>query len=194
LRAQTIARYICSRKQSEGDSVSVIEQQIPTGTWSVDPIHSTALFSVRHMGIGTFRGSFSAVVGGLSDGKLNGEVAVDTIEVHDDNLKAHLLSPDFFDAERYPTVTFASTDIRTDGERLIVEGDLTIKGTTQRVSARGTIAGPIEFGDTEKIGIDLETTVDRTTFGLNWNAPLPGGKRMLEDEVTLSVHLELAKA
>jgi len=173
-----------------------IEQQIPTGTWTVDAVHSTALFSVDHAAVGTFRGQFRKIDGGIEDGVLRGEVSLESLDVFDDNLKGHLLSPDFFDAERNPKLTFASTGVRVDGEHVVVEGDFTLRGVTKRVEATGTINGPLDLGDYggTKLGIDLETSIDRTEFGLNWNAPLAGGKRMLGDDVTLSVHLELVPA
>lgn len=173
--------------------MTTAQQLIPTGTWNVDAVHSTAVFSVGHAAVGTFRGQFRKIDGGIADGLLRGEVTLDTLDVFDDNLKGHLLSPDFFDAERNPKLTFVTTDARGHADSLIVEGDLTVRGVTKRVEAIGTITGPLvlgEYGGT-KLGIDLETVIDRTEFGLNWNAPLAGGNWMLEDEVTLSVHLEL---
>jgi polyisoprenoid-binding protein YceI len=169
------------------------QQQIPTGTWTVDKVHSSATFAVRHMGIGTFAGRFSNIDAKVEDGVLKGTVQVTSVDVPDENLTAHLLSPDFFDAERYPEITFATTGTRTEGDKLIVEGDFTIKGVTEPVVAVGSLAGPIDSGQGAKIGIDLAAIVDRTKFGLNWNAPLPGGQRMLEDDVTLTVHLELGQ-
>jgi polyisoprenoid-binding protein YceI len=171
------------------------EQLIPTGTWTVDATHSTAHFSVGHAAVGTFRGQFRKIDGGIADGALKGEVSLDTLDVFDDNLKGHLLSPDFFDAERNPTLTFVATDVRGDADNLVVEGDLTVRGVTKPVQATGKITGPADLGEFGgvKIGVDLETIVNRTEFDLNWNAPLPGGKRMLEDDVTLSVHLELVQ-
>lgn len=176
--------------------MTTAQQLIPTGTWNVDAVHSTAIFSVDHAAVGTFRGQFRKIDGGIADGRLRGEVTLDTLDVFDDNLKGHLLSPDFFDAERNPTLTFVATDVRGDSENLVVEGDLTVRGVTKRVEAKGTITGPTDLGEYggTKLGIDLETVVDRTEFGLNWNAPLAGGNRMLGDDVTLSVHLELVPA
>ena len=176
--------------------ITTTEQLIPAGTWTVDAVHSTAGFSVGHAAVGTFRGQFRKIDGGIADGNLTGEVSLDTLDVFDDNLKGHLLSPDFFDAERHPKLTFVTTDVRGDADHLILEGDLTVRGVTQRVQATGRINGPLDLGDYggTKLGIDLQTTIDRTDFGLNWNAPLAGGNRMLEDDVTLSVHLELVPA
>lgn len=174
------------------------DQKLPTGTWTIDPVHSSASFSVRHMGIGTFTGRFGKVAAELRDGVLEGRVAVESVEVPDENLTAHLLAPDFFDAERHPEVVFSSTAVRFEDDKLVVEGDLTVKGHTEPVVAVGTLTGPVdaipEMGVPEKLGIDLAATIDRTVFGLTWNAPLPGGRRMLEDDVTLTVNLQLARA
>ena len=176
--------------------MTTTQQLIPTGTWNIDAIHSTAGFEVGHAAVGTFRGQFRKVEGGIADGALRGEVSLDTLDVFDDNLKGHLLSPDFFDAERHPKLTFVATVVRGDADDVTVEGDLTVRGVTKRVQATGKINGPLDLGEYggTKLGIDLETQIDRTEFGLNWNAPLAGGNRMLEDEVTLSVHLELVPA
>jgi polyisoprenoid-binding protein YceI len=174
------------------------ESTIPTGTWQSDPVHSRVGFSVKHMVVATYRAGFTDFDIRLSneDGepKITGEAKVDSIESRDETQRGHLLSPDFFDADQYPAITFESSAIRTDGDQLVVDGDLTIKGTTKQVEARGEINGPVvDISDTEKVGIDLETKVDRTDFGLNWNAPLPKGGFAVENEVTLSVHLELVK-
>jgi len=125
---------------------------------------------------------------------LYGAVRVDSVDARDENLKGHLLAPDFFDAEKTPEIRFTSTDIRTEGDELVVDGELEIKGTSRPVVARGTIVGPVEnIAGKEGVGIDLSTTVDRREYGLNWNAPLPKGGFAVENEVTLHVHLELAK-
>jgi len=169
---------------------------IPTGAYKDDGVHSSANFAVKHM-LATFRGSFARFNAELTvaeDGaaKLVGVVPVDTVVVKDENLAAHLQSPEFFDGEQFPEIRFESEDIRLDGPNVLVVGDLTIKGHTERVSAQGSVVGPIEdpFGNT-KLGIQLETVVDRTKFGLNWNAPLPKGGLMLANDVTLTVDLEL---
>jgi len=171
---------------------------LPAGTYTSDPVHSTTGFAVKHM-LATFRGSFAAFDAQLTvdeDGRarLAGSVPVDTVVVKDENLVAHLQSPEFFDAEQYPAITFESTDIAIDGPVVTVTGDLTLKGHTERVTATGTIAGPVEdpFGNT-KVSVQLVTVVDRTGVGLNWNAPLPKGGFMLANDVTLSVDLELVQ-
>jgi polyisoprenoid-binding protein YceI len=174
------------------------ETAIPTGVWKSDPVHSQVGFSVKHMVVATFRGTFTdfGVTLANEDGepRLYGAVRTDSVEVRDENLRGHLLSPEFFDSERYPELTFTSTGIRADGDELVVDGELTIKDVTKQVEARGRIGGPVGHpAGGERIGIDLETRVDRTEFGLKWNAPMPSGGVAVENEVSLTVHLELAR-
>lgn len=181
--------------------MSVVTQQIPTGTWKVDPIHSSVTFAVRHMVVSTFRGGFDEYDITLDvpeDGAptLAGSVEVSSVNVKLEDLKGHLQAPDFFDAERHPQLLFSSKEIRIaeDGE-LVVDGELTIKGQTRPVESRGSythIEADIAGG--ERIGLELETVVDRTAFGLDWNAELPKGGFALDNDVKLVVALELTKA
>ena len=178
--------------------MSTVEQVIPTSTWKSDPVHSSVGFAVRHMAVGRFRGEFNDydVTLRSNDGELSleGRVNVASINTSDENLYPHLLSPDFFDAERHPELTFQSVAVRQDGDQIVVDGDLTIKGVTQRVEGRGTLTGPTtDLGGNERIGLELETTVDRTAYGLNYNAPLPSGGVAVGNEVKLEIALELVR-
>ncbi len=169
--------------------------EVPSGSWTVDPVHSVASFSVRHMMVGTFRGEFSEIDATLNDGKLVGKIKVASLHIKDEKLKGHLFAPDFFDLERYPEIIYESSSLTVDDGRLSSEGTLTIKGSATPVTATGRLAGPaVTLGDVEKIGVDLETTVDRDAVGLAWNAPLPKGGFVLGKDVTISVTLELALA
>jgi polyisoprenoid-binding protein YceI len=173
------------------------ESTIPTGIWQSDPVHSSVGFAVRHA-VGTFRGSFGQFEATLSnesaEPKLTGRVPVESVEVKDENLEAHLLSPEFFDKDQAPEISFESNSVAEDGDELVVDGELSVKGVAKGVVARGKASGPIPGPDgNERLGIDLETTVDRHDFGLDWNMDLPDGTKMLGDEVTLTVHLELVK-
>jgi polyisoprenoid-binding protein YceI len=173
---------------------------IGAGTYRVDPVHSTAGFAVKHMVVATFRGRFedfdaTLTVDDAGNASLSGVVRVGSIEVKDENLKAHVGSPEFFDLERYPEIRFESSQIEIgeDGE-LKIAGELTIKDQTHPVESTGSISGPaVTFGDVVKIGLTLETVIDRTQYGLNWNAPLPQGGFALADDVKLTVELELAR-
>jgi polyisoprenoid-binding protein YceI len=174
------------------------QTSLPTGTWSVDPVHSQVGFAVDYL-VGTFRGSFTPVEGTLAvadDGttELKGSAHASSIKVQDENLGTHLLSPDFFDTERTPEIRFAATDVRRSGDDVAVYGELTIKGTTQPVELKGTVGDPIKHVDEkDRIGLTLETTIDRTAFGLNWNMALPNGEQALANDVTLTAELYLVK-
>ncbi len=172
---------------------------LPAGTWTVDPTHSQVGFAVDYM-VGTFRGTFSPVEAKLEvadDGSatLTGSAPVSGIKVQDENLTAHLQSPDFFDAERAPEISFRSTEIDRSGSEISVAGKIEIRCVTQSVVLTGTIGEPAEdpFGGV-RFGLQLETTVDRTAFGIDWNNPLPNGKPALANDVTLTAELYLVKA
>ncbi|MGH2994076.1 MAG: YceI family protein [Solirubrobacterales bacterium] len=119
--------------------------ELPTGTWKSDPIHSEAGFAIRHVA-GTFRGRFDDFDVELNvDGPephLSGAVRVESVQVRDENLNGHLLSPDFFDAERHAEIVFESSALRAEGDGgVVVDGTLTLKGTTRAVEARGNRPG-----------------------------------------------------
>jgi polyisoprenoid-binding protein YceI len=174
-------------------TIEVVEV-VPTGTWASDPVHSSIAFAVRHMGVTPFRGGFKEFEATLADGKLVGSAPVETIQTDDENLTAHLLSPEFFDADRHPVLRFESSEIRRDGDNVTVDGILTLKGASRPIELRGTIAGPLAdpYGGT-RVGLELETTIDRTEFGIDWNADLPSGGKVLENEVELTAQLELVQ-
>jgi polyisoprenoid-binding protein YceI len=171
----------------------------PAGTWALDPVHSTIGFEVSYLA-GKFRGQFREFSGslGVDDAgraTLEGTAKVRSVDAKDENLSAHLQSPEFFDAERHPELRFRAEDIRLDGESATVQGEITIKGTTRPLTATGTAAGPMTdaFGN-ERINLNLTATVDRTEFGLNWNMPLPTGQPALANEVTIVTELHFTKA
>jgi polyisoprenoid-binding protein YceI len=168
-------------------------QAVPAGTWSVDRVHSTIGFSVEYMA-GTFAGTFSDFDVSVADGVLKGTAEVASIQVKDPNLEAHLQTPDFFDAERYPELSFVSRSIERSGNQLTIKGDVTIKGHTEPVELTATITEPIAdpYGGT-RYGLKLETTIDRLAFGITWNNALPSGEPALSNDVVLSADLQLSR-
>lgn len=168
-------------------------QTVPAGSWAVDKVHSDVGFAINYMA-GTFTGSFSDLDVELKDGVLRGSAKVASIQVKDPNLAGHLQAPDFFDAERYPEITFKSNEIRRGSNDLTIDGEITITGHTEPVQISGAITEPISdpFGN-ERFGLKLEAKVDRTKFGMNWNNPLPSGEPALSNEVTLIADLQLVK-
>ncbi len=170
----------------------------PAGSWSLDPIHSRVDFEVRYLA-GTFKGEFHEIGAELTvdaqRASLEGTAKVASVDVKDENLSAHLQSPDFFDAERHPELRFAAEDIRLDGDgKVSVDGELTIKGVTRPVAVTGTVTAPIvdAYGN-DRIGLNLTTSVDRTEFGVDWNQPLPSGDPALANDVTILAELQFVK-
>ena len=172
---------------------------VPAGTYTADPIHSTFGFQVRHNGIQLFRGSFDDVaVTATSDGEsvaIEGSAQVESIQVRIADLKGHLLADDFFAADKHPEIAFRSISVRQNGEDVEVDGELTIKGVTNHVVAKGTLTGPVTgLAGSQVIGLALETVIDRTQFGLTWNADLPSGGPVLANDVKIVVEAELVKS
>ena len=178
-------------------STKTIDRGIPAGTWAVDPVHSSVTFAITHNDVSTFRSGFETYETWLSGGEapgLEGSVDVASIEIDEEQLKGHLLSPDFFDAERHPQIRFRSTELSVgeDGAVRLV-GELDIKGEEREVEASGRFA---EVGagldGAPRVGLSLAATVDRRSFGLDWNAELPSGGEVLDYAVRITVELELA--
>ena len=166
------------------------------GTFAADPVHSSFAFAVKYQNVSIFRGSLSEVNATLADGKLEGVAEVESISIRTpEQFRAHVLSPDFFDAANHPQVKFTSEDVQlNDDGTATVNGDLEIRGVTQPVSATGTWQAPSQdaFGNT-RAHLQLEAVVDRTAFGLNWNMDLPTGGKALGNDVTLTVDLALVQ-
>ena len=170
----------------------------PAGTWSLDPVHSSVDFEVSYLA-GTFKGGFGEIGADLSvdadRATLEGTAKVASVDVKDENLSAHLQSPEFFDIEQYPELRFTAEDIRLDGDgKVSVAGELTIKGVTKPVAVTGTVTAPIvdPYGN-ERIGLNLTTKIDRTDFGVSWNNPLPNGDPSLANDVTILAELQFVK-
>jgi polyisoprenoid-binding protein YceI len=169
-------------------------QALPAGTWQVDKVHSSIGFAVDYMA-GTFQGTFGDFDAAVTDGVLNGSAKVTSVQVKDDNLAAHLQSPEFFDAQTHPELTFKSDAINRDGDRVAIDGEIMIKGHTESAQITGEISDPIAdpFGG-DRFGLTLQTVVDRDTFGISWNNPLPSGEPALSNKVTITAELQLSKS
>jgi polyisoprenoid-binding protein YceI len=173
---------------------------IAAGTYAADTIHSVVNFKVRHFGITWLRGGFSnfdiKLVAG-EDGALalEGSTPVQDIEFPNEQLHGHLMSPDFFDAELHPTLSFASQDVTlADDGAATVHGQLTMRGVTKDVTLVGTWSGPVEdMGGAQRIGLELAGEVDRNDFGIAWAAKLAGGQDVLGRTVRIEGEFELAR-
>lgn len=170
----------------------------PTGTWALDPVHSAVGFEVSYLA-GTFKGQFRDVDATLEvredSARLEGVARVASVDVKDENLAAHLQSPDFFDAEAHPELRFSADSVAVDGETATVDGEITIKGVTRPVRVVGRVAPPLTdpYG-AERVGLAVEATIDRTEFGVSWNNPLPTGEPALANDVRIVGDLQFRKA
>jgi polyisoprenoid-binding protein YceI len=169
-----------------------------TGTYVADPIHSSFAFAVKYMGGATFRGTLEKVSAKLEDGPsgsiLTGSAEVESISIrHPEPFRAHVLGDDFFAAERHPEITFRSEQITLEEDGTAsVDGELTIKGIGQAVSASGSWTPPVaDPSGKTRANISLETVVSRRDYGIVWDVRMPGGDPALADEVTITVDLFL---
>jgi polyisoprenoid-binding protein YceI len=173
-------------------------------TWNLDAAHSVAEFKVKHMMISNVKGQFTKLTGVLNFDeqditKSSVEASIDAGSIHtrDEQRDAHLKSADFFDVEKFPTLTFKSTGIaRKSGDELAVTGDLTIHGVTRKVVF--TVEGPTPaakdpWGNTRR-GLSATTKINRKDFGLTWNAALETGGILVGDEVTITLDVQFVKA
>jgi len=180
-------------------TITTTPTALPVGAWSVDPTHSQVGFAVDYLG-GTFRGSFAPVDARLDvaeDGTatLSGKAPVSGVRVQDETMYAHLQSPDFFDAELAPEITFTSTDVRRAGSSVEVDGELRIRGAARPVTLEGRVGEQTTdpYGR-ERFSLVLRGTIDRTDFGVDWNNPLPSGEPALANDVAMSAELYLVAA
>lgn len=178
--------------------------QPTTTTWNIDPVHTHAEFKVRHMMITNVKGHFKPVNGvitidevDISRSHVEASIDAASIDTREPDRDTHLRSADFFDVEKFPTLTFTSTRVtRTGHAHLEVEGDLTIHGVTRKVtfSVDGpTAPGKDPWGNT-RIGLSASTKINRKDFGLTWNAALETGGILVGDEVTITLDVEAVKA
>jgi polyisoprenoid-binding protein YceI len=156
------------------------------GTWNADPVHSHLAFEIDYAGTNVFRGGFNDYTATVEDGVLEGVAKVASVDVKDEQLNGHLQTPDFFDGERFPEITFRTSDLET--------GELTIKGVTRPVTITSTVSEPnVDPFGRERLGIALEARIDRNEFGIEWNAPNQGGGNYLGDDVTIKADLALVR-
>ena len=173
-------------------------------TYQIDPAHTKAHFIVRHMMITNVRGAFSNVTGTVvydrenpSSSSVDVSIDVSTIETHEPQRNAHLKSPDFFDAEKFPNIVFKSKRAEDTGEgELKVTGDLTIHGVSKEVVLK--VEGPTPEGKDPwgnlRIGASATTKIKRSDFGLTWNAALETGGFLVGDDVKIELEVSLIKA
>jgi polyisoprenoid-binding protein YceI len=173
--------------------------QLSTGTWAIDPVHSSIGFSVRHLMVSRVRGVFDTFNGSITvaeDGtpSVRAEIAVDSVDTRNEQRDAHLKAADFFDVEKFPVATFVSTAVRPDGDNYVVDGDFTLKGVTKpihlTVEFNGVNPG---MGHGEVAGFEAAVIVNRKDFGIDIDMPLETGGAVVGDKVTITLTIEALK-
>lgn len=176
--------------------------RVPTGTWTVDPVHSSVGFEVKHMMISTVRGHFRQYEGMLEaaedyhDSRVWGSAEVASIDTNNADRDEHLRGPDFFDAERWPSIKFESTAIdHVEVGLYRVRGDLTIKGVTREIEVEASVEGAgVDPWGNDRVGIAVRGSIDRTDFGLAWQQSLAGGGLLIGDQVALRIDISAVRA
>lgn len=175
------------------------DNALGVGTWAIDPVHSTVGFSVRHLMVSKVRGTFDQFSGTITVGEdgtasVTAEIAVDSINTRNEQRDAHLKAADFFDAEKYPTATFTSTGVRTEGNRYALDGEFTLRGITKPITLdlefNGVNPG---MGHGEVAGFDASVVLNRKDFGISFDAPLETGGTVVGDKVTITLEIEALK-
>lgn len=178
---------------------TAVQTGLNTGTWTIDPAHSTVGFSVRHLMVSKVRGRFDDFSGAITvadDGtpSVTAEVSIASVSTGNEQRDTHLRSAEFFDVEKYPTATFTSTAVRPDGDDYVLDGDLTIKGVTRPVSLalefNGVNAG---MGQGEVAGFEASVVLNRRDFGIDIDMPLETGGAVVGDKVTVTLEIEATK-
>ena len=180
--------------------MATLTDVVPTGTYNVDPGHSNVGFEVRHMGIATVRGAFKTFQGSVESAagglKLSGQVDTASVDTGEPNRDGHLQSPEFFDAQQFPQITFTSqtAEPTTDGQ-IKLTGEIAIRGVTKAIELNGSLSESAEdpWGN-QRVGFEVSGKIDRREFGLDWNQVLPNGNLLVSNEVKLIVSVSAVKA
>jgi polyisoprenoid-binding protein YceI len=172
---------------------------LSAGTWTIDPVHSSIGFSVRHLMVSKVRGTFAKFGGAVTvadDGtpSVTAEIAVDSVSTNNEQRDAHIKSADFFDVDKDPTATFTSTRVRDNGDRYVLDGDLTLKGVTRPVSLDVEFYGVNPgMGHGEVAGFEASVVLNRKDFGIDIDMPLETGGAVVGDKVTVTIEIEALK-
>jgi polyisoprenoid-binding protein YceI len=182
--------------------MTVIDQRtVPgylTGTWAIDPTHSEVGFSIRHLMVSKVRGRFTSFAGTITTAddlvasSVEATIDLASIDTGNADRDTHVRSADFFDVEAHPTMTYRSTGVRADGDRFVVDGELTLRGVTRAVPLALEVHGFLPespFGDT-RFGFSATAEIDRRDFGIEFNSALDGGGVLLGEKVQVALEIE----
>ena len=171
-----------------------------TTKWAIDPTHSEITFKVKHLMISNVKGEFKTFQGTIdgedfTKSKISASIDASSISTNNDDRDTHLKSPDFFEVEKYPEITFVSKSIKkVDDDEFKLVGDLTIKGTTKEITLDTEFGGYMKdpYGN-EKAGFSINGKLNRKDFGLNWNAALEAGGVMVGNEIKINAEVQFVK-
>src|SRR5450755_1670998 len=171
------------------------------GKWSIDPVHSEVGFAVRHMMVSKVRGRFTEFSGEIvtgenpTDSAVTAEISLASINTGAEQRDDHIRSADFFEVETYPTMTYRSTSVRKDGDDLVLDGQLTLKGVTKDVPLRLELNGfgPDPYGGT-RAGFTATAEINRRDFNVNFSAPMQNGGAVVADKITIHLEVEAVLA
>jgi polyisoprenoid-binding protein YceI len=185
--------------EKEIANMTSVVAKLDAGTWVIDPVHSSIIFSVRHLMVSTVRGRFGAFNGTIQVGpdnttSVHAEVSIDSIDTGNEQRDGHLKSADFFDAAQYPLATFTSSEVRVGGDDYVLDGKLTIKGVTKPVTLSVQFHGVHPgVGNDEVAGIEAAVVINRKDFGIDIDLPLGSGGVVVGEKVTVSLAIEAVK-
>jgi polyisoprenoid-binding protein YceI len=178
---------------------AAVATDLSTGTWTIDPVHSSIGFSVRHLVVSKVRGTFGTFSGAIvvaEDGtpSVSAEIAIDSVNSGNAQRDEHVKSADFFDVEKYPTATFVSTGVRADGDGHVVDGDFTLKGVTKPVALSLEFNGVNPgMGHGQVAGFEASVVLNRKDFGIDIDMPLETGGAVVGDKITITLEIEALK-
>lgn len=169
--------------------------------YHIDPVHSSVGFKVKHMMVSDVRGSFEDFAGTIALDPKNVEkstveVTIQAASIFTNNEKrdGHLKSADFFDAEKFPTLTFKSKHVRKSGDGYVLVGDLTIRDVTREVEFPFTLAGPVSAGERSIVGASASLEINRHDYGVSWNKVLDAGGVVVSEKVRIEIEVEAVKS
>lgn len=185
---------------STAASATATQTPLPTGTWNVDPIHSSVEFHVKHLGIATVKGHFNEFEGTLEVGpdgiSANGSAKVESVDTREPQRDAHLRSADFFDAENHPEITFKSTTVRPlDDETFEIEGDFTIRGVTRPLKLEASVEGTeTDPQGNPRVGLAATAQINRSDYDIKFNMALGSGNFAVGEKVKILLDISAVKA
>jgi polyisoprenoid-binding protein YceI len=176
-----------------------VASDLSTGTWAIDPVHSSIGFSVRHLVVSKVRGTFGSFSGAIvvaEDGtpSVSAEIAIDSVNTGNEQRDAHLKAADFFDVENHATASFVSTGVKSAGDDYVLDGEFTLKGVTKPIELKLEFNGVNPgMGHGEVAGFEASVVLNRKDFGIDIDMPLETGGAVVGDKVTITLEIEALK-